>query len=309
MAMAAPVFDVQSLAVHDGKGLRTLVFLQGCPLRCSWCSNPEGQPARAPLRWRESVCSGCLACREACDRGAVTADTRGGRTVPAIDRRSCETCAEPVCVESCPTGALTRPGRLMSADALFDVLRRDIRLFWNTGGGVTFGGGEPLLHAAFVAEVASRLKAYGVGTVIETCGEWDWTAAAPAIEAAETVFFDVKTLDPDRHLRFTGRTNAGLLRNLERLAAAAGRKVVVSVPVVPGLNDSAEQAGAIAALMGRLRLKRARLLPYHRLGIGKYDSLGREYPHRAWDAEVPGEIIAAMAETMRAAGIEATIEG
>ncbi|MDD8025327.1 MAG: glycyl-radical enzyme activating protein [Acidobacteriota bacterium] len=309
MPRSAPVFDIQSLAVHDGEGLRTLVFLQGCPLRCSWCSNPEGQAAGPQMRWHAAKCSGCLACRDACTRGAVMAEVRDGRTVPAIDRRLCEACRERACLERCPTGALALSGRAMTAEALFKILRQDIRLYWNTGGGVTFGGGEPLLHPDFVADIAGRLRAYGVGTVVETCGEWDWEAAAPALEAAERIYFDLKTLGPEKHRRFTGRPNETILANLKRLAETRPGKMIISLPVIPGLSDTLEHAREIGALLAGWGLRRARLLPYHRLGIGKYETLGRAYPHRSGDRDVPPALVVAMQDALISAGLTVTVDG
>ncbi len=306
---SAPVFDIQSLAVHDGEGLRTLVFLRGCPLRCAWCSNPEGQEAGPRMRWRAALCSGCLACRDACRRGAIRAGRRDGRTIPVLDRRFCEECRERACLERCPAGALDVPGRDMTAEALFDILRRDMRLYWNTGGGVTFGGGEPLLHPELVADVAERLRGYGVGTVIETCGEWDWERARPAILAAEGIYFDLKALDPEKHRRLTGRDNAAILANLKRLAERMPDEVIVSLPVIPGVSDSTDWAREAGAFLAGLGLRRARLLPYHRLGVGKYEALGRPYPHAAEDLEVDPSLVTAMRNVLAAAGLEVTIDG
>jgi pyruvate formate lyase activating enzyme len=309
MPLAAPVFDVQSLAVHDGEGLRTLVFLQGCPLRCSWCSNPEGQAAGPQMRWRAAPCAGCLACRDACGRGAILTEARDGRMVPAIDRRVCESCAERPCLTRCPTGALALSGRVMTAEALFAALRKDIRLYWNTGGGVTFGGGEPLLYPDFVADIAGRLRTYGVGTVIETCGEWKWEAVFPALEAAEKIYFDLKTLDPEEHRRFTGRTNQAILANLKRLSETMPGKMIISLPVIPGVSDTLEQARQAGALLAGWGLRRARLLPYHRLGIAKYETLGRTYPHRSLDRDVDPAFAAAMRDVLVAAGLDVTVDG
>jgi len=308
MPLTAPVFDIQTLATRDGEGLRTLVFLQGCPLRCAWCANPEGQSTVPQLLWHEEKCVGDLACASACSKGAVTAAENEGKATPHFERRLCDGCDDHACVARCPAEALSLAGRPQTPDGLFDVVRKDIRLFWNSGGGLTFGGGEPLLHAGFVAEVADKLLAYGVGTVIETCGEWDWAAAAPAFERAERIYFDVKTLDAERHRRLTGRANGTILANLKRLAETMAAKVIVSLPIVSGVGDTLEHARGVGRFLASLGLKKTRLLPYHRLGVGKYASLGRLYPHARWDRPIAAGLIAEMRGELEGCGLEATIE-
>jgi pyruvate formate lyase activating enzyme len=307
---SAPVFDIQSLATRDGQGLRTLVFLQGCPLRCTWCSNPEGQADRPPLRWRRAVCTGDMACRTACRHGAVHIVRAGDAmsAIPAFDRDLCARCDDHACVGQCPSGALILADRRMTADELGAELMKDIRLFWNTGGGLTFGGGEPLLHPDFVVEVAVRIRRYGIGTAIETCGEWDWAAAEAALAAAERIFFDLKTLDPVTHRRLTGRSNENILANLKRLAAAAPEKVVVSLPLIPGLGDIVEHARAVGGFLLPLGLRRVRLLPYHRMGVGKYESLGRIYPHQAWDGDLDPALVTTARDVLAGLGFDVTVE-
>jgi len=329
MPLTAPVFDIQTLATRDGEGLRTLVFLQGCPLRCAWCANPEGQSAAPQLLWHGEKCTGDLACVSVCSKGAVTAvkgrasaaelaprakpgaPAAGGikKTArPRFKRRLCDECGDHACVARCPAGALSLAGRPLTPDGLFEAVRKDIRLFWNSGGGVTFGGGEPLLHAEFVAETADKLLAYGVGTVIETCGEWDWAAVAPALECAERIYFDVKTLDTEEHRRLTGRTNTTILANLRRLGKTMASKIIVSLPIVPGVGDTLEHARGAGRFLASLGLSKARLLPYHRLGVGKYASLGRRYPHARWDHPVAAGLIVEMRGVLESCGLETTIE-
>jgi pyruvate formate lyase activating enzyme len=307
---SAPVFDIQTLATRDGHGLRTLVFLQGCPLRCTWCSNPEGQADRPQLRWRRAVCTGDMACRNACGHGAVRVLRAGdGKSaVPAFDRDQCARCDDHACVGQCPTGALVLSGRRMTSDELFAEVMKDIRLFWNTGGGLTFGGGEPLLHPDFVADVAVRLRRYGVGTAVETCGEWNWARAEAALAAAERIFFDLKTLDPEMHCRLTGRSNENILANLKQLAAGSPEKIVVCLPLIPGLGDIVENTRSIGGFLRSLGLGRVRLLPYHRLGLGKYDTLGRSYPHQAWDGDLDQALVTAARDILAGLGFDVAVE-
>jgi pyruvate formate lyase activating enzyme len=253
-----------------------------------------------------------MACRAACRHGAVRAlraeDAGGTNAVPVFDRDVCSHCDDHACIAQCPTGALFLSGRRMTSDELVADVMKDVRLFWNSGGGLTFGGGEPLLHPDFVADVAVRLRRYGIGTTIETCGEWDWAGAEPALAAAESVFFDLKTLDPETHRRVTGRSNETILANLKRLAAGMPEKVIVSLPLIPGLGDLIAHAHGVGEVLRSLGLGRVRLLPYHRLGIGKYESLGRDYPHQAWDVDLDPALVTAARDVLVGLGLDVTVE-
>ena len=301
---AAPVFDLQSLSTHDGPGFRTVVFLQGCPLRCTWCCNPEGQEPRPYLRWRRPVCQGCLRCVAACPNGAACVD---GDARPRFERSVCRTCTTFDCVDACCEGALETTGRQRRASEVLRILRRDARLYRNSGGGVTFSGGEPLLHAAFVLAVAEPLRAMGIPVALETCGAYaaDSACVQAVLEASSCTFFDLKTLDPARHLQFTGFPLAGVMANLERLAAmpAMRERIVLSLPIIPGVSDVAEHATAVADLASRLGIRRARVLPYHRLALGKYESLGLDYPHAPWDADLRQDLLDGMRATLASRGL------
>ena len=272
---AAPLFDLQTLAFHDGPGIRTIAFLKGCPLRCAWCCNPEGQSAQPELRWHRARCRGCVPCQR-----------------PFAQR--------------CPGGALELVGRTIDADELCALVRRDLRLYWNTGGGLTFSGGEPLLHPDFVGEVAGRLAELGVGTVVETAGAWCLEEVAAAVERCQLVFFDLKGLDAAAHLALTGAELAPLLANLERLAGRFPGKVRVSLPLIPGLLDSLTAIAEAGRTVQRLGVRQVRLLPHHRLGEGKYESLGRALP--CLPGELPASLPTEAAALLGGLGIEVSIE-
>lgn len=313
----APVFDLQTLCTHDGPGFRTVVFLQGCPLRCTWCCNPEGQEARPYLRWRSHLCSGCLRCVTACPVGAAAsvretpesraATPRPRERRPVFNRTACAGCSTFDCLETCQEGALEVAGQVRSATGVLAILR----LYRNSGGGVTFSGGEPLVHAAFVRAVAEPLRAVGVSMALETCGAWSSASAdvQAAIEACDCIFFDVKTLDPALHAQFTGYPLDSILANLQVLSAdpSVRARVVLSLPLISGVSDSLAHVEAVADLAGRSGLRRLRLLPYHRLALGKYEALGLPYPHRPWDIPLPPELPQQARQHLESRGFEVAL--
>jgi pyruvate formate lyase activating enzyme len=309
MPTLAPVFDIQSLATHDGAGLRTLVFLKGCPLRCTWCANPEGQMASPQLRWHVQRCVGELACAGACPNGAVASGDGGDRTWPRFERTICQNCEDRPCIAACPQRALDVAGHMWDADRLFSELKKDMRLFWNTGGGVTFSGGEPLLYTQFIGAVADRLCQFSVSADVETCGYWEWDQAARVLGQCETIFFDLKTLDDEVHRRFTSQSNAPILANLTLLARSYAHRVVVSLPIIPGVSDTLGHVSEVAGYVLARGLRRVRLLPYHRMGLSKYEALGLEYPHRYWDRPVDIGLVHEMQRHLSAAGLDVTVEG
>jgi len=305
MSARAPIFDVQTLGTRDGPGLRTVVFLKGCPLRCSWCSNPEGQSAAPSLRWHGSRCQGCLTCAASCPARAVSLSPEGW---PRFDRSRCVSCSDKPCIARCPAGALDRVGRDWTADELFELVRRDIRLYWNSGGGVTFSGGEPLLYPALMAEVAGRLARLGVETAVETAGLWRWDDVADALEACALIYFDVKALDDELHRQLTGCSNQQILANLARLSQAHPDRVCVSLPLIPGALDSPARLDEVGLYLRGLGVSRVRLLPYHRLGEGKYEALGLDLPAEPGPAALSPSLISEIHAALRALGLAISVE-
>ena len=265
------VSDIQAYAVHDGPGIRTLVFLKGCPLACDWCCNPETQGFAADLRYETWRCLRCLRCVQACPSNAI-ASVEG---MPRPRREVCAGCPSFACVEACPGGALVKVGRKMSAEAVVAEVAKDADFFRNSGGGVTLSGGEPFAQPEFLLAMLRLLRDLGIGAAVETCGyarPEDIAASEPLVD---TFFFDLKVMDPVRHAELTGRDNGLILSNLRCLAAGTPRKVVIRHAIIPGLNDDAANHSALADLMVELGLKRLELEPYHPLGEPKYAALGR----------------------------------
>ncbi len=266
------VFDIQHYAIHDGPGIRTLVFLKGCPLKCLWCCNPESQRFAAELRHTGNRCHGCLACQQACPKLAVEASD--GK--PCFDREACSSCSAP-CVDACPHGALALAGELMSPDQVIARIAADKAFYDNSGGGVTFSGGEPFAQPAFLEDLLMRSKRLGIHTAIETCGYANSRALARCEPLADLFLFDLKVMDRERHERLTGVSNSVILENLQTLAAQAPRKLAVRVPVIPGCTSDSTNLKAIAEFLRSLGLLKVQLMPYHNLGDAKYAPLGREY--------------------------------
>ena len=269
------VFDLQRFAVHDGPGIRTLVFLKGCPLRCLWCANPESRHPRLELRHAATRCTACLSCAPACPHGAVSALPDGR---PAFDRSACGECAAAPCVPACPGGALSLCGRVATAAGIAAEVARDAPFYRNSGGGVTFSGGEPFAQPAFLLALLAACKGLGIATAVETCGHADPAPLEAATPLVDLFLFDVKAVDPARHRALTGVGNEAILANLESLCSSAPGKVSVRVPLVPGVNDSDEDLVALCGLARRLGLSAVTLLPYHPFGRTKYAELGLPEP-------------------------------
>ena len=294
----APIFDIQHLSTHDGPGMRTLVFFKGCPLSCTWCSNPESQSVFPRLKWVSSKCKSCFSCIENCPVDAVSIkETEEGKQ-PDFDRSLCSRCKEHPCVDYCLNDALSIVGRDITVDELFNILKKETRLYWNTGGGVTFSGGEPLLYPEFIKQVTDKLKSLSINTAIETCGYWEYDRVKEIIEQVDLIYFDIKTLCEKLHKQFTGKSNKKILSNLEIIAGEHQDKIIVSIPVIPGVMDNINDLRDIGNFLVRTGIKKTRLLPYHRLSLGKYEALGIKYPHERWDGDVDDRLIERMREEL-----------
>ena len=297
------VFDVKRGSAEDGPGIRTTVFLKGCPLRCTWCHNPEGIDPRPVLSIGPDRCVRCGACAEACPHGAVTLLPDG---TPVTDRETCVSCGR--CAEVCPTGARTMVGTVWESRALVADIARDRAFFEASGGGVTFSGGEPLAQHAFVLACLRSCRQEGLHTALDTSGFAPREVILAAAAAADLVLYDLKDTDPARHLENTGVPLAPITANL-RAVDAAGTRLWIRVPVIPGINDGADVRRALVALLGSLERRHpVWLLPYHETAAAKYGRLGRAYGFRPQDAG-HAERLAALAGALRDAGHAVRIGG
>ncbi len=269
----AILFDIQHYAVHDGPGIRTLVFLKGCPLRCAWCSNPESHHRTQELRHVRARCKGCGRCAAACPSSAIVPGPDGR---PVIDRGVCAQCARRDCLGACPEGALEAVGFEAGVEEVIARVAADADFYRNSGGGVTFSGGEPFSQPDFLIEALGRCRDLGIRTAVSTAGLADPLALAAAEPLVDLFLFDVKIIDPRRHRRHTGAGNETILENLRALTGRVREKIRVRVPIVPGFTDGEENLDSISGLLAECGLGAVTLQPYHGLGVPKYADLG--YP-------------------------------
>lgn len=273
------VFNIQRYSLHDGTGIRTLVFLKGCPLRCLWCSNPESQKGIPELGFIASRCTGVAgACGGACLSVCPAAGMHLGKDgKPIIDRQVCDACG--VCAKACPEDALKVVGRDMSVDEVLTEVEKDRPFYRKSGGGVTIGGGEPLLQYRFTADLLEAAHGVYLHTALETCGFAPWEHFELVLKHVDLLHIDLKHMDPIRHRELTGQSNELILANLRRIPSVKSpQDVIVRFPVIPGCNDSVENIRDMTEFVMGLGFKQLELIPYHRMGISKYAQYGMVYP-------------------------------
>ena len=267
------ISNIQRYSTQDGPGIRTTVFLKGCPLRCPWCHNPENQDGRPELLLRMERCLGCGDCRAACPQGAIYATESGFLTL--TDR--CLRCG--ACTTACPTGARQLLGEQFSVAEVLEQVEKDRVFYDQSGGGVTFSGGEPFAQGEFLLALLAECKARGMATAIDTCGFASPELVRRAATLCDLVLFDLKVMDDSLHLQLTGLSNVLVLANLQELIQR-GARVVVRFPVIPGHTDTPSNICQMGQYLAGIALCELELLPYHASGQGKYESLGRPYPCR-----------------------------
>lgn len=265
------IFDVRRYSIHDGPGIRTTVFFKGCLLHCAWCHNPESQSFGAELMLLPNRCIACGACGMICPYGAVT--EVDGEWV--TDRQKCQVCGR--CGQVCYADGRQLVGESKTVEEVMAIIDLDQAFYQQSGGGVTFSGGEPLAQPELLAELLSACKARGYHTTLDTCGHAPWETLERLLPDIDLVMYDLKLMDPLLHQRYTGVTNEVILRNLTNLART-GKPYWVRVPVVPGITDTAENLSAMAEFLGKLPTPvEIHLLPYHNVAETKYANLGKTY--------------------------------
>ena len=264
------IFNIQRYSIHDGPGIRTTVFLKGCPLRCFWCQNPESQALKPEAFLDKGRCTGCGKCIAVCPTGA----THLSEGSSAIERNACTGCGK--CVEICPNEARRLVGRNVTVDEVIRHVLRDVKFYENSGGGVTLSGGEPTAQPDFALSILKKCKEAGLHTVLDTCGFGSWTILKKLLDHTDLVLFDIKHMDPRKHQEATGKDNRLILGNAKRIVDH--KPVRIRVPLIPGFNDAPEEVRAIVAFVKKeFNSVPIDLLPYNRLGESKYDLLERDY--------------------------------
>lgn len=296
------IFNIERYAIHDGPGIRTTVFFKGCPLHCWWCHNPEGQCSRPELIYRETRCVGCGECMRNCTRRALYLLSQH----VALNRESCNVCG--VCAQVCPSDALSVVGKEVSVDEMIKEIERDRVFYDESEGGVTFSGGEPLLQPSFLNAMLDECKERGIHAALDTSGYASQHVIDEIRSKVDLFLYDIKIMDAKKHRKYTGVSNRLILRNLERLAKN-GSNIVVSLPIIPGINDDEENILKTGKFISSLPgTKQVSLLPYHRAGADKYKNLGRPY-RLAGVQSPPIEKIKMIREKLEAVGLKVRIRG
>ncbi len=263
------VFNIMRFALHDGPGIRTTVFLKGCPLHCWWCHNPESQEFAPSPMYFANRCRLCYDCVAACTNGLRFED--GG----PVTSPECTRCGN--CAEACVAGARQLAGRLVTASEVLAECERDVVFYDESGGGVTVSGGEPLSQPEFTEALLAGCRERHIHTALDTCGFAGREAALRVSRLADLVLYDLKLLDSTAHRKYTGVPSEPILANLAALTEA-GRNLIVRIPLIPGVNDNRGSLGALTDFVWQLGLRRIDLLPYHKIGVDKYGRLGRARP-------------------------------
>lgn len=290
------VFNIQRFSIHDGPGIRTAVFFQGCNLHCAWCHNPESQPLEPVVQFFSEKCIVCAECTRVCPAEAQQL-VEGTRL---YQRDLCQSCG--ACVAECYARALVIPAQALSpAQVLAEVLK-DRDYYRDSGGGVTFSGGEPFLQKDFLLELLALCRQAGLHTAVDTAGNVPFAWLAQALPLTDLFLYDCKTFDEPRHRSATGVSNQRILQNLQQLGQA-GARLWVRIPVIPGVNDAAAEIRQIGDfLSGVPGVEQVELLPFHHLGAGKYESLGLDYPTRGLTP--PGaEAMAELVQVLQGLGL------
>lgn len=268
-SMEGLVFDIQRFSIHDGPGIRTIVFLKGCPLSCRWCSNPESQSLKPVIMYQEMNCIHCGRCIAACKKGAININNRD-----FINRDICTACGE--CVNVCPASALTLKGKKMTVEQVVKELKKDATSYRRSGGGITLSGGEPLVQSDFSKELLKACKAQGWHTAIETTGYARAETIEKVFPYVDLALMDIKNMNSEIHKECTGVSNEIILENAARVSKIT--KMVVRVPVIPEFNSSEQNIFETCRFVKTLNnVDTIHLLPYHTYGENKYRLLGRDY--------------------------------
>lgn len=267
------IFNIQKFSIHDGPGIRTTIFLKGCPLRCKWCANPESQSANVQILWDQKKCVHCLQCVKSCMHQAISC--REGEI--HIDEQLCQGCLN--CVSTCLQSALSNEGETKEIEEIVRIALQDKDFYEESGGGITISGGEGMSQPDFLKELVKELKKHNLHLAIETTGYIPKETFHELAPLFDLLLFDVKHYDTNRHFEGTGVHNEQIINNL-KWAFHQGLEILPRIPVIPSFNDSIQDAAGLASLLTEIGLKKVQLLPFHQFGERKYEMMHKEYAYK-----------------------------
>lgn len=275
------VVDIQKYSIHDGPGIRTTVFLKGCPLNCWWCHNPESQKVSAQVMFFDSRCVGCGRCVKACENECR--DIKNRKSV-LDNEEDCEKCGE--CIDACLNDALELVGKTYTSRELLKEIEKDSIFYYESNGGVTFSGGEPLVQIDFLREMLELCKESDIHTTLDTSGYSAWENIESIIDNVDLFLYDLKLMDEEKHKKYTGVSNKLILENLKNISDR-GKRIFIRIPVMAGINDDDENINSTIDFIKTLNIEQVNLIPYHDMGKDKYGRLGLEYKLK--DLKKPSE--------------------
>ncbi len=295
------IFNIQKFSLQDGPGIRTTFFMKGCPLKCPWCSNPEGMNSDPEIMISERKCIGCKKCAETCNTGAVSFvnDTR------VIDWNLCSQCLD--CGLVCPSHAIEISGEYKTVDEAFKIAAQDKDFYKSSGGGITVSGGEALLQSEFVRNFLKKCKDAGFHTALDTTAYCAWESMKEVLEYTDLILFDVKHMDPDKHEEKTGISNALILENLGKTSETT--KIWLRIPLIPGFNDSESNIRETAGLASKIKAEKISLLLFHEWGKDKYARLGKQYGYDGTDSllEPDSDVVKKCITILESYGLEVEV--
>lgn len=265
----ANIFNIQKFSVHDGPGIRTTVFFKGCPLKCKWCHNPESQNINTQILYDRDKCVLCGTCEKICPQKAIKIENNILTT-----NESCDCCGQ--CVIYCIKGARQIAGKEYTVDDVLKEVLKDKVFYDKSGGGVTLSGGEPLVHIDFAEELLKRLKDNNIHTAVDTCGAVSFESLKRAAKYADVFLYDIKLMDDEKHLEFTGMSNKLILDNLKKLSEIH-KNINLRMPIIEGVNGDEDHILKTILFIGGLNISKVNLLPYHDIAKHKYKKLGKVY--------------------------------
>jgi pyruvate formate lyase activating enzyme len=295
------VINIQKYSIHDGPGIRTTVFFKGCPLSCWWCHNPESQSVKHEIMFFEERCTNCGTCVKRCPQNAI--EVKGN--YPTVDENKCTLCGK--CTDFCTRNAREYVGKDMTLQELMEEIIKDEVFYDESGGGVTFSGGEPLVHADFLNEVLKKCKARGIHTAVDTSGYASWDSIEKIADKVDLFLYDLKLMNNGKHIKYMNVENVLILENLKKLSNK-GCNIFIRMPIIAGVNDDDEHIDEVVKFLSNLNILQVNLLPYHKMGMDKYRRLKIDY--KLFGMEKPSsERLGEIEDKFRKTGIKVKMGG